>query len=320
MVKNNYLIFTLLITSFATAAAASSPPSNLNEEKVSLPCNSTYWDFGLSALYLKPVGQLLNAPIFIINNYTNNNLKSDWDWGYALDGSYHFNTGNDLNLSWMHFEGKFSNLSTRTDTDVNNQSLTLELQQGFKTNLDALHFELGQQVNLGKQTNLRFHAGAVYTNAKIKRNQYSFGEGPAAFRADVTNESMISKYQGAGPRLGTDLSHELGGGFSVFAQGAMALLLGEQKANLAGSILSSGNNQTRFFSAFAKHRNLVPELDAKLGAGYQWSLGSNQLKLMAGWMVQNYFSMLPVIASDGSKIQDSGLSLQGPFIKAKWVG
>ena len=70
-----------------------------------VPCPMNAWDLGVEALYLKPV---YNATGAYINNAIDtqdySEISNKWGWGFRLDGSYHFNTGNDASLDWMHYD------------------------------------------------------------------------------------------------------------------------------------------------------------------------------------------------------------------------
>ncbi len=62
---------------------------------------------------------------------------------------------------------------------------------------------------------------------------------------------------------------------------------------------------------------VVPEVEAKLGAMYNYAMGSGDLTLDVGYMVVNYFDALQFApASDTS----TNFSLHGPYFGAKWVG
>ena len=72
-----------------------------------VPCEQSAWSFGAEALYLQA-----SMGTFIFPNYTiiaNNvqdfqNPKNLWGWGFMVEGAYHFNAGNDLNLNWNVIE------------------------------------------------------------------------------------------------------------------------------------------------------------------------------------------------------------------------
>lgn len=292
-------------------------------DNVTVSCPFNAWDLGISALYLQPnTNSALLNPILNAGNDKFHSVDSSWDWGFLLEGSYHFNTGNDLNLNWLHFNGNHASSVTVFYTNSLTPTVSQTTNLRFDTYFDAINLELAQTSYFGKKTNIRFYGGGQYVNAKIKRADDEF----ELTTFDPTNflfqESVAhTRFQGAGPRVGVNMSHDLQYGFSVFAQSATALLLGERKAKLSGANISGPNVSP--FSAHAKGIHIVPELEAKLGASYQWYARSGQFSLMAGWMWQHYLDMFLLPpggrANPITTVSQHDFSLDGPFIKGKWV-
>lgn len=325
-----FLFVTFNISMVHAGAMGIIKPSCNPDVTVPCPCNA--WEIGISALYLQPNtnSPLLN-PTLTINNIaadgtstnTFKNIKSPWDWGFLLEGGYHFNTGNDLNINWLHFQGnRSSSVITLINADPDIPDINNSMNLRFDTNFDAVNLELAQTSYFGNTTNIRFYGGGQYVNAKIKRAESNFEEivgepGDTLFQESVSH----TKFQGAGPRIGINMAHKLSNSFAVFAQSATAILLGERKAKLSGANISGGNVTS--FSANGKGVHVVPELEAKLGASYQWNTHKGQFSLMAGWMWQHYFDMFLLPPGGNSNpatvVTQNDFSLDGPFITAKWV-
>jgi len=293
-----------------------------NPDSVTVSCPCAAWDVGISALYLQHNSEsdLLN-PVLSGESGQSNIINPPWKWGFLLEGSYHFNTGNDININWLHFDPRYSQSAVQFFPNAaiprtNTTNFT------FKTTFDAINFELAQMSHFGKKTNIRFYGGAQYAYAKINREIYNFELNEFQTTNTLFQQTNLStKFQGIGPRIGLDMSYNVMGGFSVFGQGAIALLAGEGKARLSGSNLS-GSSFFPFYS-YAERRGLVPELDARLGASYEWNTHRGNFSLTTGWMFQHYFDMFLLPTGENSNpataITQHNFSLDGPFIKGKWV-
>ncbi|WP_392538336.1 Lpg1974 family pore-forming outer membrane protein [Legionella sp. 227] len=335
MKKIGTFLFIALNTSLLHAGAMGVIKPSCETDDVTVPCPCNAWEIGISALYLQPNtnSDLLN-PALTVKHFqtdgtitqTSNTIKSSWDWGFLLEGGYHFNTGNDLNLNWLHFRGNHSSsvlTFINENPAVNPFIADNTTQLRFDTYFDAVNLELAQSSSFGENTDIRFYGGGQYVNSKIKRAEYDF-ENVIFFPPNTLFQESVAhtKFQGAGPRVGIDMAHKLNHGFAVFAQSATAILLGERKAKLSGANISGPNAFP--FSAQAKGTHIVPELEAKLGLSYQWgSCISGQLTLMGGWMWQHYFDMFLLPPGGNSNpatvVTQNDFSLDGPFIKAKWL-
>lgn len=294
-------------------------------QNVTVDCPDSYWDLGITALYFQPgtASYLLNPYLNVPLGSTLHNVKSPWDWGFIVEGSYHFNTGNDLNLNWLHFSVDNSDRFARffpgsTETGPGNLRTT---SLRTDTSLDAVNLEFAQTAHFALDTTIRFHGGMQYANAQVKRYVQEFEQIDVFPEFNFQTTTVTTKFQGVGPRVGVDLSHNLNDGFKVFAQGAMAILSGKGRTKLSGSNQSGPFGVP--FGANAKLNSLVPELDARLGASYDWNTNGGLVSLTAGWLFQHYFDMLLLPPGEALNVEKSitshNLFLNGPYIKGKWV-
>lgn len=280
---------------------------------VTVPCESTAWDFGVQALYI----QAVYDADFGYNHYTTNNNSitmgdndQDWGWGFKLEGSYHFNTGNDFNVNWYHYskttDHRFNGVVAPIDLIDSNYSLST------KPRWDAVNLEFGQHVDFGDMKNIRFHGGAQFARIKTDSNLHS------NVATSVGSASSERRFNGFGPRVGADMSYDWGNGVSVYANSAAAVLVGTSKFNGASNLALTGPVAPAT-SINGSKRALVPELEAKLGGKYTYAMASGDLTADVGYMWQNYFNAnhlaLPVLGS-----AEADFGVQGLYFGLKWVG
>lgn len=267
---------------------------------VTIPCERTAWDFGAQALYLEPTysGDLgyVNAIATTGVGTRFETVDPKWGWGFKLEGSYHFNTGNDLNLNWYHYNKSTTRAWTVGGTELGNYVV--------EPKWDAVNLELGQHVDFSDMKNIRIHGGVQYVriNTRVLHN-HTIGE---------QNDNMT--FNGFGPRFGGDMTYDIGNGFSVYGNGAGALLVGTAKQAITGNAASPTANNFSF-----SRTNMVPELEGKLGAKYNFSMAQGDLGLDVGYMWVNYFNaasysrILPTVDSHD-------FALNGLYFGFKWVG
>jgi hypothetical protein len=296
---------------------------------VTVPCERTAWDFGVQALYLQPTNDFYTSHIRVEREGRDgievrdhfNSLDNDWGWGFKLEGSYHFNTGNDLNINWYHYNKTTNRRVNALTVDAFGEDLALRLATSAEPRWDAVNFELGQHVDFSEQKKIRFHGGAQY--ARIKHN---FDAGLARRDRDGDDDrgrrrnffDANTEFNGFGPRVGMDMSYFLGNGFAVYAKGATALLIGDSSFNVRLRPINDLGIRLN-----GSKTTMVPELEGKLGATYTHSMAQGDLSLDAGYLWVNYFNPqhapgLLNLASGG--IANSNFGIQGVFAGVKWVG
>jgi len=268
---------------------------------VTVPCASTAWDVGGQALYLQTMN---NESLDVASSVTPGSFSIDqnaqWHWGFQLEGSYHFNTGNDFTLAWYHVDTNWKNV----DLDpALVPAFTGELS--YKQRWDAVNGELGQFVDFSANKKMRFHGGFQF--ASMKRNAQGFVN-PAGTSTAFSGQT---EYNGFGPRTGLDMNYVFGNGFGIYAKGAAALLVGTSKNSLntgtGADVAGLSNSRTA----------IVPELEAKLGAAYSYAMAQGDLTLDAGYMWFNYFHGLN---STSRGVDQVDFAAAGPYFGLKYVG
>ena len=306
---------------------------------VSVPCEATAWDFGAKALYLKPSvnndggftrADLLNGQAALpANQNLTGDLAPGYNWGFQIEGSYHFNTGNDLNINWYHLSKSDSRSFGNTAAIVpfGASSNTTVAGRGGDTSIDpkwdAVNFEFGQHVDFGDFKAIRFHGGAQYARLTNNVNR-SWGTFTATTVPTArNNDSSMSHtttynptFNGFGPRLGMDMSYGLMSGLDIYANSATGLLAGTRSFTASYSDMNNDLAATTRSIGFNSSKTVVvPVIDAKLGATYTYAMPQGDLTLDAGWMWVNYFNVQANLDGD-----NNDFGLQGPFIGLKWLG
>lgn len=284
-------------------------------EKVTVPCTHAGWDVGIQALYLQPayndggggyIGQFV-SPTFTSATYVDNEAR--WGWGFKLDGSYHFNAGNDVTVSWYHLNDNTKTGEYPTNFAFFNGGFPAANKETYTLSpkWDAVNIEMAQKTDLGQITDIRLHGGVQF--ARIRSNTSAIGENTAGTSYSFGQTSKLSAF---GARFGSDLSIALGKGLSAYINGAGALLAGTSKINQSFSTNIQNNT---FVPSRGSRTTIVPEIDGKLGLNYNYAMAQGTLTLDAGYMWVNYFNALTTDLLD-----DSDFGLQGPYVGLKWQG
>lgn len=306
---------------------------------VTVPCESTAWNVGGKALYFQPnvtagAGGTSRTITTGSGQTVDFGRNPKWGWGFMIEGSYHFNTGNDLNLNWYHvgtnrsggFNGSRNLVSDGSSSLISPVNVAVQTTTVNRTyakidpKWDMVNLEFGQHVDFGENKSIRFHGGFEF--ARLTANNSVSVNGSLTLANQTTpsfsnTSSNNPSYNGFGPRLGADMSYDWGNGLAIYANGAAALLAGTSKYSNTVSNVLNGRSITSSGSSTV----VVPELEGKLGAAYSYATAQGDLTLDVGWMWINYFN---AVRSQGTRLLDDTQSgdfgLNGVYFGLKWLG
>lgn len=323
MLKKTTLAVLGLVASGVAAAGTMGPvctPGN-----VTVPCEAKLWDIGVQALYLKQAydsNKAYQHNILPFNGY--HEVNNEWDWGYRLEGSYHFNTGNDATATWVHYENNSNKdgFVGLIPIAANVAPLSSSFRLADDTYFDQVNLVLGQHADFGLVKNMRFYGGLQYANINDTAIAY-FARSPVQFVASgITSVHQFEKsdFKGVGPVVGIDYSYDITNEFSVTANGSGSILYGTSRVDYGyvgtpvGAIL---------LDRYASKKTVVAGLEAKLGVNYAYAMSQGVLNLQGGYQVMNYFNALQTMGIDGfvnPRIASSDYGLYGPYFGLKYVG
>jgi len=341
--KTALAVIALGVSGVASAAMYTPAPAPMpacSAENVTVPCAQNAWDLGIQALYIQAnnvesVSQ--TATIDDADNvFTGNNqdYQPSWVWGFRLEGSYHFGTGNDVNLNWTHFNKDSNNQVTNglvVPSYLNNPAFGASYDDGVVTSFDnkfnEVNLEFGQKVNFGEHVNARFHAGLSYVRIEQDIDQTGTDQdldNDPVFIDESDNISTTSKFNGWGPRGGVDLAYDCGNGFAIVSNMAAALYVGNRDFNSTENNTSfdedgaiSGTSQVNNDSS---SRIIVPAAEAKLGLQYGHPTSHGDCILQAGYQINNYWDSVQRSNNNSLADQDTNFAFQGVYFGLKWVG
>jgi hypothetical protein len=316
MLQKTTLVLLGLAASSYAAAGTMGPvctPGN-----VTVPCVERLWDLGIQALYLESVFDANKAYAQNAQLGQPNIDRNDWDWGFRLEGSYHFNTGNDVSVNWTHYKGGVNHFGGNGLVPLPPQSVTTVPYNLITIDrYDQANVIMGQHVDFGLVKKMRFYGGLQYANIQANSsNLYNFALAPT-----ITSVSLFdnTEFRGIGPTVGLDYAYHLTDAFSVIANGAGSILYGTSRYNIGYVAAPSG---LVLVSQYAKTGAMVPSLEAKLGLNYAYSMPEGVVNLEGGYQVVNYFNALEAqsMQSLTASIASVSYGLYGPYFGVKYVG
>lgn len=324
--KTTLAVIGLAVSGLASAGMYSTPPApTCTPGDVTVPCVANMWDIGVQALYLNTTYS--RGLAYQLNTTgTLREVDPDGGWGYRLEGSYHFGTGNDITFDWTHYDVNDTLLGYRGSyplltifgpvTVPANYSLYLD------NKFDQVNMVLGQHTDMGLLKNARFYGGFQYADIRVKGLQ-TFSVSPAVVSAiGGVRGQYQTDFNGVGPVIGIDYSYDLTPAFSITANTATSILFGTARTD--NSVLY--NNGLVPVDIYGSKKSIVPSLQAKLGANYAFPLAYGILNIEGGYEVINYFNALQnqtpginnVFGTRGVATND--FSLYGPYFGLKWLG
>lgn len=338
MFKLKYSITAFLILSNSMVLAGTMGPV-CQSGTITTPCEKTAWSLGAQALYLQPSfgGNGLGYSAFSYgtdsfgntvgaNNPANTmtNMTPKWSWGFQIEGAYLFGSGSDIDVNWYHLHNSTSGYFPNNSLFSGNAPALYAGSIQVAPKWDAVHVELGQHIDFDNTKMMRLHAGVEFARVQTIFTNYpqlSLNRGPLFITIDNIS------YNGFGPRFGIDFTDTMGYGLGVYAKSAASLLVGTAKQNVSGyqnlvfpQSFSTGNYVQSNKSV------VIPELEAKLGLNYDYTLTQGILGFDVGYLWISYLNAL--VSQTGSGLAGSASSssntanfdLNGLYFGLKWVG
>ena len=353
------MIKKITIALIATLGSASALAGNI--DNTPLPTNSGLnliaphqegsWSFGLQANYFEPNNDFNYAVVTdsvsnSTNTVTQNQTKTaavgtDYNWGWGADITYHFpGDGRDVTLAFTQL-----NTSSSDSVDVSNNPAAFLMPTGsvsgfnrfvqsynessgeVKTNYDSADLTFGQVIAIGSRITLHPFAGARYAYINYKASaaytDLELNNNNVLAPDAIASQTLKSKFQGAGPRLGSDAAVNLGAGFSLRTTLGVSLLAGSMDIdNTFDSAFYDGTGalirSTTNYHDVESNTRVVPEADAKLSAMYDMDFNNGYaLGLEVGYQVTNYFDAIQdsVISTVDTSTNYTNFFMQGPFAR-----
>lgn len=315
--KTTLAVLGLAASSFAVAGTMGPvcTPGN-----VTVPCEARQWDLGVQALYLR---SLFDADRSYQSSLTNSSVeaKNDWDWGYRIEGSAHFNTGNDATMTWMHFQSNANNGNFVGLIPIS--PVVAPFTSGFtrisQDEFDQVNMVMGQHVDVGMVKKMRFYGGLQYAHIRAYATNFYFASPFTALGLPSVSQTDNADYKGLGPVIGVDYAYHFSNEFSLTANGGGSILYGTSRISNGyvgaplGLVIASRSG---------KRGAMVPSLEAKLGLNYACNMAMGTLNIEGGYQAVNYFNALQSTGRAGfvGPIADSDYGLYGPYLGLKYVG
>ena len=322
----------LSLMCFASFAWSGAMGPKCQSVDVTTPCPASAWDLGLHAMYLKPSANASLGAFSLVNQDSAfKDQDQDWEWGFHIEASRHYGTGNDLNVEWFHFNSGESNFLKNPVVFINASAFTPNGEAIIQVDYadirdrpvwDSVNIAFGQQVDFGESKFARLHAGINYSRVGVNGSQeMQFKLGAAGALTDYNLFRQLNfVFNGAGPRVGLDLNYESVNHFSVYGKGAIAALVGTSKASVDLSDIENADN------SYGLSRNItkvVGAFDAKLGGMYTYDTKHGPLSIDVGWVWAYYktpnYSANSIFLS-GQELAMADWGIQGLYFGLKWIG
>ena len=311
-------VLTLLALGLSGVASAGGfmPAPACTNQPVTVPCEHSGWDFGLTAYWLRPssnftallFGEQEFSPDFEeISSYR---YSPKHRLGFGVEGSYHWGTGNDINVNWTRFHQDYDYryLGVRLGPSAEASNTNIDVK------FDELNFELGQMLMAGSKWDVRSHFGASFARIDIDTTSHiatGNSEGEARGRL-VAGQYDIHRFhsqvKGVGPRAGFDLAYQITDQFSVVGHTAMSLIFGDRATEF---VVTAGAPNNQYFNWGDRH-SVMLGASGKLGLAYNTSMHGMNTMIEGGYTVMTYHDGIDLFG-----VFSSPFNLDGWFLKAK---
>jgi len=259
----------------------------------------------------------------IVADDRHHSVDEGYDWWFGADITYNFpGNGRDITLAYEGLHGTDTDsVSTVTNVDNNgNNGGTInglisdftglpynDAEGKTRTAYDAGDLLVGQKLDVGSRVRLHPFMGIRYAHLDMKDTGSYFLPNTNVFNGNNNNtpnnlleaSSLENRFDGVGPRLGSDAQLNLGNGFSLRGRLGLSAIIGSQRVTNEAEVLVQpisggapgvidGENHT------SSDTRVIPEIDGRLGLNYTTHFNSSNMALgfELGWQATNYFNVI----------------------------
>jgi hypothetical protein len=306
----------------ANVAIAGSMGPVCTPGNVTVPCDTKLWDFSAQALYLRSsFGSSKTFENGVIPLTFNKEVKNNWNWGYRLEGSYHFSTGNDITINLMHYSTSINPTTLLGFLTVPALIPVIPFELTGLNRIDQVNLVMGQHTDFSMRDKIRFYGGLQYANIQSTTTRYYITEEiPAPFPAGNPFSFFDNTdYKGIGPVVGIDYAFYITESLSLTANGAGSILYGTKRYH-AGFVFNPFDLILE--QAFYRQKGIVPSLEAKLGVNYAHVTPIGIANIQVGYQAINYFNVLEgqLFSNLIGPVMTVDYGLFGPYFGLKLVG
>lgn len=339
-------------------------PTDAAPFQVVVPNLKSGFDITFEGLYLQPTNSDLDYATVsgftssgdgttITGNVNVKTVDPDYNFGFRVGLGYTFqDSGNDVQLSWTHFDNNDSASFTVPNEYVMISRLGVPFPVGIgsiifdddepgfdsayasseaKTKLDSIDLDVGQYVDIGTRLRMRMFAGLRVAQVRSDLNNHYQGmltteelDDDELITEELTvtgYENFNSKFTGIGPRFGVDSAYHIGNCFGVVGHASFALLVGQTKTDTNFHYNATTLENGEFDESYDVNgyinsddtTRVVPVLDAKLGLDFSHEFDNGGvLTIEGGYQWTQYIDAIDRL--------DTGSSVLEPIDDGEMVG
>lgn len=306
----------LLLSLLATAGLAQAAGFVCTPDTVTIPCARTAWDVALEGLWVEATNDDLNYDssfdIGHPDRTTNYFVDPNYEWGFRLQGSYHFSTGKDVVLDWLYYD-QAENANYQTQKFSQGFPVVLANVNGrAEFDFSQANLEFGQHLDVGKKVDMRVHVGAEYARLDhVLSSEATVPTTPPLVPQDEgfwTRRSWHSKTTGIGPRAGLDFFYHMHNGLSLVGRFAAAALVSKIDSHFHAKGTLVNPPQYKHMGSGGERHTVLPVLQSRLGLNYARPVKAGTASIEVGYQVNNVLHS--VIHPSVFYGQQTGLSLR----------
>jgi hypothetical protein len=254
---------------------------------------------------------------------------TDYDFGWEVSLGYVFEeTANGVELSYRGLHSS-SDASTISDGSVDNiiappgggvDNHYASADNKLTYDFDTIDLMFSQFVDFGNYVQMRFSGGLAYAFIKQKSHTDFVGDGTEGV------QNTESKFQGLGPRVGSDGRYDFGDGFGIVGGASLAYLLGKLDSSNEFYDVTTNVKTWDYHEDVSNHA--VLNVRANLGVDYVYFFNNDEgstLGLEVGYLADYYVEAVNEITG-GYEAQQYGpssvlqsASFAGPYVNLKGV-